>query len=930
MDRKGNQVDEKRTASSSTSSLKYTEELSVVIEQEQQFLRERHDRFGYGSPDEVAPWGMAFSGGGVRSATFCLSVLQRLTHAGVFKKLDYLSTVSGGGYLGSCLSSLLSGESNEDTPPGIEAGDSPFVGLNETDEYVEEPRLGVRHQMHHLRTHGKYLIRETKLLSRDVQRAVGALAAGVVHNVLMFVVALVAVVAFVHLSLTTLDADLTTLAPTKMQSTSEDGSAAESGAPANEAEDDAPADSALACCGGSILGTGALWTSLRDWYDAGVHPVVAASLEGFWSRLRLRQWLPALLCGALWTGLWSLGGLVVVRRIGRAKGKPRASTRSGWNIEDHYESNFIRGFNVSSLLVVVALTVWLTLGRADPFLPGLWIPFWFAAGGAFVAFLVLNYAKSYALRSQQRQGAESIHVSGFLRRPLAGVELRQLRTLRSLYSGLQGAATYGMVATVLTPLAIIVALSLTDLKLQFFVSLLSVTIGWATARGRGRGDTRLGRIFRSLQKPLTNLALMVFLMFAGAWVSEFMLWQVRTASEGPFAVSQHGFRAVHLLILTASIALLMALGWLINSNRISLHYFYRDRLAEAYLKTDARKPRGPDTNRQGMPLTVLRNDSALLLKDLGEGNGRGPYHLIVTALNLAGSKELNRKTFLSEHFVFSKHYCGSPITGYVPTEQYHGGRTELARSMTISAAAVGSAMGYHTFWAQAFFMTLVNARLGYWMDNPWLYRPRPGSDSNSGPYRTRYWTSWPYYLCLELFGLTNARTRLVNLSDGGHTGDNLGLLPLLQRRCGTIIVCDAEADPHLAFGSFNNAVRMAYIEDNIRIEIDLTPIATRKEENPGYRLSRKSVVTDGKIHYPDGSKGNLIYIKSSVPKPSSKLPVHVGNYLKRFKRFPHQSTGDQYFDDAQFEAYRALGEHVAQQAVDSLDTTEANRGVKSS
>src|SRR5205814_10002046 len=48
--------------------------------------------------------GLAFSGGGIRSATFGLGVLEYLKSAGLLKQIDYLSTVSGGGYIGAWLS----------------------------------------------------------------------------------------------------------------------------------------------------------------------------------------------------------------------------------------------------------------------------------------------------------------------------------------------------------------------------------------------------------------------------------------------------------------------------------------------------------------------------------------------------------------------------------------------------------------------------------------------------------------------------------------------------------------------------------------------------------------------------------------------------------------------------------------------------------
>ena len=51
--------------------------------------------------------GLAPSGGGIRSATLCLGALQALAKRGVLRSVDYLSTVSGGGFIGSCLSSVM-------------------------------------------------------------------------------------------------------------------------------------------------------------------------------------------------------------------------------------------------------------------------------------------------------------------------------------------------------------------------------------------------------------------------------------------------------------------------------------------------------------------------------------------------------------------------------------------------------------------------------------------------------------------------------------------------------------------------------------------------------------------------------------------------------------------------------------------------------
>src|SRR5215470_5191048 len=46
---------------------------------------------------------LCISGGGIRSATFALGALQGFADLGILQHFDYLSTVSGGGYIGSWL-----------------------------------------------------------------------------------------------------------------------------------------------------------------------------------------------------------------------------------------------------------------------------------------------------------------------------------------------------------------------------------------------------------------------------------------------------------------------------------------------------------------------------------------------------------------------------------------------------------------------------------------------------------------------------------------------------------------------------------------------------------------------------------------------------------------------------------------------------------
>ena len=98
-----------------------------------------------------------------------------------------------------------------------------------------------------------------------------------------------------------------------------------------------------------------------------------------------------------------------------------------------------------------------------------------------------------------------------------------------------------------------------------------------------------------------------------------------------------------------------------------------------------------------------------------------------------------------------------------------------------------------------------------------------------------------------------------------------------------------------------------------------------------YNLEEDITNKDGKKEVRFYQKtGQIIYLKSSVnllkaaaeeydenaapPPIAEPAPVMVLNYFKKNPKFPHQASSDQYFDDAQFEAYRMLGEHIGKQA----------------
>ena len=171
----------------------------------------------------------------------------------------------------------------------------------------------------------------------------------------------------------------------------------------------------------------------------------------------------------------------------------------------------------------------------------------------------------------------------------------------------------------------------------------------------------------------------------------------------------------------------------------------------------------------------------------------------------------------------------------------------------------------------------------------------------------------------ELTGSTNEDQNEVYLSDGGHF-ENLAIYELVRRRCRVIVSCDAGADPCCACNDLATAIEKCRVDFHTQIEIDLREIFPALELFPGDERPRasKTPFTVGRIRYPDGSKGTLIYVKPSL---NADLPQDVLAYARTAEALPHQSTMDQFFDEAQFESYRALGFACASAALDKIAET---------
>ena len=834
------------------------EDFRAVYGTEREYLAQRRVLAGVTgkaeAPESLRPLGLALSGGGIRSATFNLGVLQTLARLDILRRMDYLSTVSGGGYIGSCLSSLLSrSRPAKGTKPreGHEAytfdrDDTPHFDTTAplfpfNPDPTEQPALrdfNGRDQVRHLRTHGDFIIARRSLLSREVLRAVGNLLGGLFYHLLIFTLFLVAF-------------------------------------------------------------SGIYWGVVGVMIGPGIAGIGQLTPGGY--ALSLVDWP---LKGGL--GRWPLfyavaiGAVVTLASFFLARAVPRWVPErlfyvEGQSIEETREYASLWAMFIVSLVTAVAVT-WYFAAKTGPRLGYLLLPLGVYVGGQATALLLHPFV-SIAKRFNRNDRSRFAAAKGIFNY-LTVISLVVVWIPYLAYwvqgAGLSAGTAGGWLGSVVA------------------ARVLLMTRGAAAVAAGRSWLARLAQISTRLRNGL--LALCVAVIVLGGLV---------LVTAGLIALQPEGVPHTFLpfAIGLTALAFFGAFGIALDFNSLSLHYFYRDRLVETYLQTYV-----PHVDpRYGSVQVPMRDDAEIPLTHT-HGVQRGkeaagqpcvtasPLHLVVSALNLTSSRDMARRDRKSDYFVFSRLHCGSETTGYMDTARYRSGETKLARAMTISGAAASAAMGRQTFLAQSFALTLLNVRLGQWMENPRYRGGRYAHRMEGGVF-------WPVYLLREILGTTNANHRLINLSDGGHTGDNLGICPLLKRRCAIIIACDAEADPGHVFGSLTEALRQIYIDENIEVDITLKDL--HLDAATGFTKAHAAL---GVIKYPrlldtagqeirPAETGYLLVLKSSVVGDES---APVLNYRQQNADFPHQTTGDQFFDDDQFESYRALGALVAQETLKNV------------
>jgi len=390
--------------------------------------------------------------------------------------------------------------------------------------------------------------------------------------------------------------------------------------------------------------------------------------------------------------------------------------------------------------------------------------------------------------------------------------------------------------------------------------------------------------------------------------------------------TQYGFT------FAALAAFALFFSWRIDINEFSLHSFYRDRIARCY--AGASNPERQPNALTGLaasdeelrlvellPASFNKGDRLLWADPKTPPSYEGPFPIFSATLNLSFGEDLATQERKGACFAFTPLFCGYDIAwtegqkpsvqfnGFVPTRTFvnpKAGGLAVSTAVSASGAALNPNDGFQTNTAMAFLLSFFNARLGWWLPNP----------RNSSSLLSRLSGPTPIlglpYLLRELFGMVSDDAPFVNVSDGGQF-ENMGLYELVRRRCLTILICDAEADSAFSFQGIGMAIRKCRIDFGVEISIANLDQILPDDKAKGFS---PLAYAEGTILYPNPThphnpiQGKILYIKSTL---TGAEPVDLFNYKREHPAFSNESTLNQWFTESQFESYRRLGQFIGEQ-----------------
>ncbi|HEU4500351.1 MAG TPA: patatin-like phospholipase family protein [Nitrospira sp.] len=834
---------------------------------------------------------LCLSGGGIRSATFALGVVQALAHLSLLTRFDYLSTVSGGGYIGSWLTAWIHRH-----PKGASGvmQDLRTVSFNDQDR---EPR-----PIKWLRQYSNYLSPRLGLLSADTWTLFGSYLRNLTLNWLILVPLIAAVLVAPRM--------LTSL----VRGTTGDLGLGPSGP-------------------GWSFNLGLLCGLVALTYLHVYRPSLGSlRSHGIWRQLERQQWFliagltPLIVAAFLLTNAWAwyrnAGGLLDHLSFGSLSSRGTfvfggaLIHAAGWLVSALllHRWRAISGRLLTELLVILwsgavgGLLLWSVLAETPLNIPVADYAEWYAT------FAVPAFLSMFLLTATLFVGVASRYTDDHDREWWGRAGAWTLIAMLTWSAG--GALViFGPGLLSYTP-----ALMTSVGGVSGVISLVVGFSSRTAATGKTKPDLVdliLDRAVR-LAAPLFIACLLVLVTLGTSWLLHLIaglyepgILDTQTIGLGMpsdtwgHALILHNSPLLLLFELTLSLVVLAGvMSIVININKFSLHSVYRNRLIRAYLGATRLPEYGVE--RRPNLFTGFDLSDNLQLHELVDTTGRikKPFHVLNMAINLVRGSNLAWQQRKAQSFTASPFSCGSWNLGYRRAKEY-GANGRLHRAMTlgtamaISGAAASPNMGYHSAPAVTFLLAFFNVRLGWWLGNP-------------GPAgRHTFDQSCPRIavrpLFAETFGLTDANNPYVYLSDGGHF-ENLGLYEMVLRRCHCIVVSDASCDTARSFVDLGNAIRKIRIDLGIDIDIPTELLQVQ----PDNRLSRAHYAL-GIIRYDqvdrEASPGLLIYLKPSL---TGNEPADVRQYASCHDEFPHEPTADQFFDESQFESYRALGFHIAE------------------
>ncbi len=832
---------------------------------------------------------LCLSGGGVRSAIFNLGILQGLARCGLLDKFDYLSTVSGGGFIAGWLSAWIHREEGNVNTVVTQLAKTPDNPLE------TEPK-----PLYNLRIYANYLTPKKGLLSVDTWTLIAIYLRNLLLNWMVFVPVIMAFLilpriwfAFVKSTYWEPYFDSRTLLTTGFLA----------------------AAFALAYIGTNLPG-GKLWNFHESRFVRfGLLPLVisAMALTTYWFRLgtgRPAWWRFILFALALGMVPWVFSLLVrLIKREwqGSVAGYAGATglilvafSVSGfliWYVTDvlqlheRYFSGayFTRAY---ASLAVPFFLVLLTIGGT--FIAGFTSRFtdvddqeWWARSGAWILIVVVGWSVFHLL---------------VLFGPVLLVGLQAKLNSLMFKDGL----TWENAKAVGTALVGVVSGAIT-------------LFGGSSAKTSAHGEEDKPPGWKakvlSIATSVAAVVFAAFIVIVLALVTNRVLasnigeWMAYLLGAGTFHPDVNSTQRIVYespgRVLVVFMFVIALVGWLlgrfINTNRFSLHYYWRNRMMRAYLGVSRDEHAREKTRNKFTDFDLQDNIYMHDLKQQPLNIAQKPLHVVNVTLNLAGGEKLEWQDRKAESFSISPLHSGSYWLGYRDSERYGGANgISLATSVAISGAAASPNMGYMmTSPVVRFIMTLFNVRLGFWLGNP--RKPTFNRDSPTQSVRPIF---------DEALGKTDDQSPYVYLSDGGHF-DNFGLYEMILRRSRFIIVSDASTDPDYCFESLAYAIRQVRVDFGVPIEFR-DKLQLGKDLDNANKYCAIADIRYSCVDKPGGKPdpnydGVLIYIKPSL---DGSEPADVLNFHESDKAFPQDTIVDQWFGEAQFESYRMLGSHM--------------------